>query len=455
MRTPLLRLRRLVFYFSFVGIVACNSVSHKTSQPPVPRELTSAPIAFTPPKILFLGLDGIGFTQFKKMQEGGYFRAFRPVSQMVASFPSISDPNWSKITRTPSEKSFTREHFDKAADDGKGQVVGGLIDHVFYPPRYESYFDFKPEGAVQHLASMTYAETTGLYWLDVLQKRLFETQGKKVFTAFIVNTDFIAHTKGQAGIFRYLAELDKKINHLRDKYKEKFGQELEVILTSDHGNAFLRPKAVNAGFVLNEDGWKVRKNLQDNKDVVYVVPEILSFAPFFVKPNQESSLAKTLSRAEGVHVSFFLSSPNSVDFYSNGTKISPKNQSRVTLDIKNHKLTYKILKGKDPFHQIQFFKSGALTFARYFQETLNEEYPNALIRAWEGLTQNTEQKPSVLVSPQLGFVFSNKTLELITNIMGLESVHGSFHREETLGIFVSTSKDLPPVSPSLVLDYLN
>src|SRR5262245_11826840 len=75
------------------------------------------------PKKLLLALDGISFDHFKKMQEGGYFRSFKPVAPMVATFPSISDPNWAKIMRTPLEVSFTKEHFDQNLKDGKGEVT--------------------------------------------------------------------------------------------------------------------------------------------------------------------------------------------------------------------------------------------------------------------------------------------------------------------------------------------
>jgi len=400
--------------------------------------------------ILLLGLDGVGYTEFKKMQIGGHFRSFRPVAPMVASFPSISDPNWAKILRAPLEVSFTKEHFDRNLKNGNGEISGGLIDHVFNPPTYEKSFDFKPEGALQHLASMTYSEVSGIYWLDVLKEKLFENAGKRIFTAFIVNTDFISHTKGESSIYKYLFELDRKIEKLRQDYQAHFGRTLDVILVSDHGNVFLKPKAVEVEGVLKNAGWNSTNSLVNPRDVVYVVPEILSFAPFYVRKNQEEELAKTVSRAEGVHVAFYLSAPDHVDFFSRGGL----DHTRAFLNHKNKTVSYYVIKGVDPFGQMPLFRNGPLGLNGYFHETLGSDYPNALVRAFEGLTQNSIQKPSVLVSSKLGYVFSNKTLEIITKMTGLESVHGSFHRKESLGIFVSTSTELPPVYPNIVLDYV-
>ncbi len=411
----------------------------------------SNPREGTPPRILFLGLDGIGYAQLKKMQNGGHFRSFRPVSPMVSSFPSISDPVWALIMHTPLEPSYTREHFDQTLNDGKGAVVGGLMDHVLHPPRYESFFDFRLEGVVQHLASMTYAETTGLYWLDAVESQLLKSRGKKVFSAFIINTDFISHTKGEAAIFRYLADLDKKIEQLRTRYREIFGNNLEVILVSDHGNAFLKPKSIDAKLVLDPDGWRLNDTLDQDKDVVLVIPEILAFAPFFTKKGKEENLAISISRAEGVHVALAMHAPNQVDFFAR----AGRDRARVTIDASKKTLSYAVIKGQDPFDHLKYFKKNqSLSFGRYFQETLADPYPNALVRAWEGMTQVTTQAPSVLVSPHSGYVFSNKTLEILTKLTGLESVHGSFARDESLGIFMSTDRELPPIYPGAVLSFV-
>jgi len=395
------------------------------------------------PHLLILGLDGIGYAQMKKTQEGGYFRSFKPVSPMVASFPSISDPNWCLLMGLPPEASFTKEYFDIVENKPKGS----LIDHVSHPPHYESEFDFRPEGALEHLASMTWSMATGLYWLDAMEKKLFETTDKSVFKAFIVNTDFLSHTKGEDEIIKYLVEMDGKLEEIRKRYKEAYGIDLEIVLVSDHGNVFLNPKSVLPAEELTKHGWHVVDHIEKEKDVGFVIPEILSFAAFYAKKNQEQKLAKDLSRVTGVHVAIAKGDGNSLDFYSQ----AGKGHSRVSFDRKRKTLNYKVLQGKDPFGHISLFKKGPITWHKYFVETLSTDYPNALLRAWQGFTINSQQKPSVLVSPILGYVFSNKTLELITNVMGLKSVHGSFHRKESLGIVMSTHRELPPLPPEMFL----
>ncbi|MGE3973824.1 MAG: hypothetical protein AB7F59_04780 [Bdellovibrionales bacterium] len=390
-------------------------------------------------KRLLIALDGVGYSQFKKLQEGGYFRQFKPVAPMVSSFPSISDPNWALIMNTEVETSYTKEYIDIEYRDGKkiGRKVGSLLNHLSQPPLYETLFDFKPEGVLQHLASLTWSETTGLYWLDVIEKDLFNNSSKELYQAFIFNTDVISHTKGEQDILRYLSEVDSKLIGLEKRYQEKFKQNLEIILLSDHGNIFLKPKAILPDERLAKKKWNLKDYLENERDVVYVIPEILSFAAFYTLDKSKAALATDLAEIEGVHVTLTYQEPNRIMVYSKNTI------AQIDVDPKRKTVGYRIVKGQDPFSHSHLFKKGPLSWPTYFHETLATKYPYALVRAWEAFTTNSKQKPSVLVSTKSGYVFANKALEWITMVMGLESVHGSFEREESLGILVSNKREFP------------
>src|SRR5690349_730583 len=107
------------FYWMLVfGVISCTSV-HKVE---TKSELLAHPVKT---RILLIGLDGIGFETFRKLQNGGHFRDFRAPSPMVATFPSISDPNWARILGLPVEESYTKEHFTLSENDG-GHITGGI-----------------------------------------------------------------------------------------------------------------------------------------------------------------------------------------------------------------------------------------------------------------------------------------------------------------------------------------
>ncbi|HEX4926217.1 MAG TPA: hypothetical protein VFV50_19140 [Bdellovibrionales bacterium] len=364
---------------------------------------------------------------------------------MVATFPSISDPNWARLLGVPVEVSYTKEHFDwdkTHADGARGHIIGGLIDQVQSPPQYEYFFDFKPEGFVAHLASIAWSVTTSVYWLNQLEKEFFASDKSRDFKAFILNTDMIAHTKGEQNIMEFLNLLEERIKRIRERHLKERGQPLEVILISDHGNAFLSPKPILPAKSLERMGWDVRETLKEKTDVAFVFPEILSFAAMYCLEESRPKLASDMARVEGVQSAFYLAAPNTVEFHSLG------GVTRAAIDPGARTVRYEIIRGQDPFSQYPLFaKKRVLRFEEYFEATLDTAYPNAFVRAWEAFHINSEQKASVLVNPVLGYVFANRTLHLLTKFFGLKAVHGSLHRTETLGIVVSTSREFGPLQP--------
>jgi hypothetical protein len=106
-----------------------------------------------------------------------------------------------------------------------------------------------------------------------------------------------------------------------------------------------------------------------------------------------------------------------------------------------------VIEGKDPFNQFGLFKGKSIAWENYKRDSVNSEFPYAIIRSWQGLTLNVKEPASVLVNPELGYVFAGTNMKIVTTVTGgLRTTHGSLYREESLGIFASTDRELPPIS---------
>lgn len=388
--------------------------------------------------ILLIGLDGVSHQTITKMHEGGYFREFSSPIPMVATFPSISDPNWAHLMNVKPEKGYTKAGFEmtKNSDGSTGKEYGTLIDHLTTPPQYEKKFDFKAEGVFEHIMSMTWSETSALYWTESLSRYLLEPKNisdKKIIKAFIVNTDIISHVGGEKKVIEYLKSLSKRLEKLQKEFRTQYENDLEIILVSDHGNHYKIPTSIDYKKPLEAKKFFQKSNLKEKTDYAFVAPEIISFGAFYTLPGEEISFAKHMKDITGVHVALADKGKNKIAVYSKD------GESEITIDPKKRTVSYKLISGKDPFDQIDLFKKkNSLTFDDYFFKTLKTPYPNALVRAWEGFYKNSQIPASVLVSAELGYVFTNLTLEILTSLSGVQSTHGSFHREETLGVIMTT-----------------
>ncbi len=424
---------KLGFGFFILFFAACAShtlESHSNDQPP---------------RLLVLGIDGISYSTFKRLQEGGHFRQFSPVAPMVSSFPSTSDPNWDAIMGLAPEPGFTKSYFDprpKTAS-GFGVEVGGLKDHVTVQPSYEKVMDFKMDGILEHLSTMIWTDTTALYWLESLEKKFFEFRGRPTYFALIINSDIVSHTEGEEAVMKYLAKIEDRVDRIQKKYQEMYGRELEVVMVSDHGNAFFSPQDIPFEKQLSEMGWRLNSTISGPKDVGFYVPEILSFGAFYCRPASVRDLAMSLAKVSHIHTTMFALSDSEIIIFGQKGLF----EGKVTVDETKGTIDYHVVKGADPLEQIKYFRKGPLKFSDYFQLSSDDKYPYAVARIWEGFNKNSQVKPHILANAELGYVFGNKALRLLTNIRGFASAHGSLHRDETLGIFVSTGGPLPTIRP--------
>lgn len=386
--------------------------------------------------LVLIALDGIGYDTLTEMYSGGYFRNFQRPIQMIATFPSISDPNWAQLINAPIEEGYTKAHFNPNYKDknGVGQEVGSVLKHLTAPPAYEKKFDYKADDFIEHVAGVALMRESAEYRIDDLQKSLLEkSKPKHLSTAFIFSTDLLSHTEGKQSIIRYLKKLDKKLLNLRSEYLKKFNRTLDFIIVSDHGNFFTKPKHIDFKKTLEKNNWFWKPSLNKTNEYAFVAPEIISFGAFYTLPGSEQKFALDISKVAGVHTALALEKENVIRVYNKGVNIT-----EIEIDPKKETVSYKVIQGHDPFEQIQLFKNKKMTWDEYFEKTLKTDYPNALVNAWEGFYKNARMPASVLVSAELGYVFTNLALEILTALSGINSTHGSFHKKETCGVFMST-----------------
>ncbi len=316
--------------------------------------------------VVLLGLDGISYDVMTEMYNGGYFRSFHAPIPMIATFPSISDPNWAQLVNVPPEESYTKAHFYMKYQDshGIGHEVGNVLKHLTSPPEYEKRFDYKAENFVEHFASVALMKESAQYWIDDLEKHLLEqTKPQSFRSAFIFSTDLLSHTSGKAEIIKYLKLVDEKLTDIQKKYVQKFSHKLDYIIVSDHGNYYTKPKHIDFKTPLEDAGWKWQTALNKPTDFAFVAPEIISFGAFYVLPGSEVKFATDISKVTGVHVALAVAKPNVIRvYYSTDQKSDQKsdqkteNITEITIDPDKQTVPMRLLRGKIPFIKLHCLK---------------------------------------------------------------------------------------------------
>ena len=393
---------------------------------------------------LVIGLDGVAFHTFQKMYKGGYFREFINIAPMVATFPTISNPNWNHLTRTPVGKDFTSDKYFDLSDihtQGKGRIKGHILRSLQTLP-WHKFFNFKIYNPVERLLFVGWTESSGQYLTDFFQREILKVH-QPIYKVYFSNTDYLSHTIGEKSVLKFLSHLDKTLIQMQRQKIKKYQKPLKITLISDHGNAYVEPKFINYK-KLTKKGWKFTEYLKNPEDVVLLAPEILSFAALYCKDFKREALAKDMALVEGVHLVAFSKNPSEIDILSSSSSLGKtpvtKGHVKVHIDAESKTLSYILISGDDPLgHSQHFQKSKTLTWKEYLYRTLGNQYPYGAISLWEGFYKNSQQSPSVLVSTYKEYAFANPLLKFISKIKGrIKSLHGSLDRQQSLGFFAST-----------------
>jgi hypothetical protein len=87
-----------------------------------------SPCGATLPRRLIVLVDGVSYRDLKALQEGitytrgrkfhrhGFHQGYFPVSRLVSTFPSVSDPAWTDILGNRPTPGYQRTYFDAAED---------------------------------------------------------------------------------------------------------------------------------------------------------------------------------------------------------------------------------------------------------------------------------------------------------------------------------------------------
>ena len=402
---------------------------------------------------LVIALDGIGFQTFQKMHKGGYFREFVTLAPLVATFPTISGPNWNRLFQVPVTKDFTSDKYfdlDQSHAYGKGRIRGHLL-RALQAFSWYKFFDFAPETVLERLFLIGWSVTASQYFMDLFQKDFLKTD-QKFYAVYFSVSDYLAHLKGEISVLELLKHLDQTLVQIQRQMIKKHKKPLKITLVSDHGNAYVKPKFIDYK-KLTERGWNLSNYLGGPQDIVLVVPEVLSFASLHCQDSKREILAKDIVQLEGVHLSAFSKNRSEIEIFSakpSDRQTYLEGHVKVHIDEKSETLQYSLISGHDPLgHSKYFQRSKTLTWKEYFHLTLNDQYPYAAVSLWEGFYKNAQQSPSVLVSTDKDYAFANPLLKFVSKLKGrIKSLHGSLDRDQSLAFFASTHTRVEALTPS-------
>lgn len=400
------------------------------------------------PNRLVIGIDGVGFADMQAAQQAGAFRAFYPVSRLISTFPSISDIAWSEIFQVAPPPGYQRVYF--RLDEQR--TIGGGLDPI-RPIEFERRMHLGFDQKTHHLSSYVAPARAARGELATLSRVFFEAHGIETFYAYLPAPDAMQHVRGDLG--RYLDRLDGELARLLATYRARTGEDLELVLVSDHGhNGRWNAEMLDLPEFLKRHGYQVTRKIATPKDVVFSTDGVTTGVGVFVAAPEVTRLATALASMRGVELVSWV--PDGATDRV-GVRDAFGHQAWI-LRRANGDLAYVPASG-DPLGYAplvtRLADSGLLDGAGFasshawLQVSATHEYPAALDRIVRGHHDVTQNPAPILLSIADGFQVANGMTSFFNQLRPLGGTHGGLNAVNSLGIVMSTYR---PTSDALSTD---
>ncbi len=405
------------------------------------------------PARLVLALDGVAYRDLKALQAGitstnfwgkpfhrqaftageGYF----PVSRMISTFPSASDVAWTDIFGDRPLPGYQRTYFSTAANSEIS------LNGVTTTMEHERQMHWQVENGLMRAMGYLFPLHTYEFEIHELSKQFWNTRSQGTnFYVYIRASDDAQHL--DRDIFTMLCLLDQQLQALRARYQAREGRDLQIVILSDHGhNHAGRGRRVGIVSFLQQAGYRVAKSIVTPKDVVLPTVGVESWVEIHNAPAETISLAQQLCQLNGVDV---LAAP--VPDHTNQFLVMNSKRERAHIDFNPGKNSFRYAAEQgDPINYLpvvaalaqnhQLDADGFATADAWMAATLAHHYPLALERMVRGLTRNTLNPATILISLDNRFVNDSWLVQQGSRLVTCGSTHGGLDDLNSVGILLS------------------
>ena len=373
----------------------------------------------TRPRRLLLCLDGVPHTLIEQAKNRGLFDSFGPPARLLSPFPTMTNVALSAMLGASPPAGYESLYFDRSARELRGGIrkyIGRRTpDKV--PSSYMDELDYQEPLPFEFLI---YVAPEKVWRADMqrFRERFKATSQQSDYFAFLKATDGLLHAQGPERLAVALESLDKILREIQSYC----GNEIEIVMFSDHGMNLEENRRVNLASTLQRKGFQV------------VIPAfgLCSYAAIYCDENVIPEVATASVEVKGIDFAV----------YKDGEAVvveSAHGRARVEYDAAMDSYRYVMMSG-DPL-ELTSFPDGFATDAEWFQRTAGHRYPNTLANIYKSLfTSRVKHTADVLLSLHDGYYYGWTPFG---KFVRLRATHGNALQGSSNAFLMSTHQQLP------------
>lgn len=400
-----------------------------------------------PERTLFIALDGIDHTLMNELKDEGHFKSFGDVIPLISTFPSATTIGFTGIFR-PLNVGKVPGYESRFYSHKENKIVGGTpFDFYKIPVNYKHYFDAFRHTMQEKMIMYSFPGMASRQ--DLMRtKKVALSSDKNILMTYLGGTDGSAHMLGRARTKRTLIYMDDFLQRLQKKHREEKGEDLRIVLYSDHGFQYNSLKHVSNNDIQNKlknRGFSVNDKIESDQDVVLVKFGLLSSGVAFTKKQNRESVSDILCTVEGIDLVFWHLDDEKKVFVKNAT-----GDTAVFEYQDRKKYRYVPING-DPLKYVTLLTNHHLKPGQWLSDevwktiSFDHEYPDAGYRLHDSFFHLVENQAGVMFSLKPNYQFGPVTTWIGTMTkLGQHGTHGGLFKQTSWAFAMTNEKKSQP-----------
>lgn len=363
---------------------------------------------------LILLLDSIPFETMKERYDGGDLRWFDPPQKMIAPFPSLTEVCYSDVLHAPPLPGFIDEYFDPRDEKRKG-ILWNRVRGFRQP--WERRLDYTASFAAEGLS---FLHPDG--WFDAeleLARRTVDESPNRVMIVYIASAAPMVCKYGKWGAERVLDGVRQLCLQL---LYERRGA-IKISMMADHGHNYMPSRNFSLDKILTTAGFHPADKIRGDKDCVVEINALVTCAA--VDTLHPAEIAAVLCQHEQIEMAIYSDGPRTIIRTAAGSAAVECRGGRlryvpIDADVLAYEALIARLKAEGTMDA-----DGFASDEIWFNQTVDEYWPNAPRSVWDSLHGHFINTPTILLSIKDGYYSGLSAYE---KYIKMASTHGGLNQ---------------------------